>query len=108
LSWYNPAAGVNGFACASGALPQITTFSNLAPIYAGQQETAFVEPADVFGLTQTQPCLFSISVSSGASAYILNGELDLTTVPGFTLTLNQPPPPVVPPSSGTVQANYAI
>jgi hypothetical protein len=108
LSWYTSGGG--GFACAAGGLPQISSISTLTPIYAGQQETAWIEPSNVSGLTQTQTCQFSISVSSGSIAYILSGELDVTPVAGFTLTLNQPvgPPSVTPPSSGTVQANYPI
>jgi hypothetical protein len=111
LGWYNPAQpGISSFECAAGQQVTFFNVSSLTPIYAGQQEAAILVTSNVAHLTQALPCNFSISASSGGITYILNGELDVTPVAGFTLTLNQPggPPSVAPPSSGTVSANYPI
>jgi hypothetical protein len=61
-------------------------------------------------LTESTPCNSAVSGTGGGVQYIAYGELDVTPVAGFTLTLNQPggPPSVTPPSLGTAQANYPI
>jgi hypothetical protein len=108
LGWYNPP--LTSFQCAAGQGVTLAYVSSLTPIYAGAQEAAILTPSNVAHLTQALPCNFAVSGTSGGVQYIAYGELDVTPVAGFTLTLNQPggPPSVTPPSSGTVQANYPI
>jgi hypothetical protein len=111
LGWYNPAQpGISSFECAAGQ--QVTFFNvpSLTPIYAGQQEAAILVTSNVAHLTHELPCNFAVSGTSGGVQYIAYGELDVTPVAGFTLTLNQPggAPSVAPPSSGTLPAYYPI
>jgi hypothetical protein len=108
LGWYNPP--LTSFQCAAGQQVTFFNVSSLTPIYAGQQEAAILVTSNVAHLTQALPCNFAVSGTSGGVQYIAYGELDVTPVAAFTLTLNQPggAPSVAPPSSGTVPAYYPI